>query len=63
MVVRKTWLKELKKLSDPVLKAAANSSLKSSMNITSGGYLDRAKFAPLEVVSRLLCSISIWLEL
>ncbi len=63
MEVRKIWIKELQKLSEPVLKAAASSSLKSSMNIKSGGYLDRSKFAPLEAVSRLLCGISPWLEL
>jgi hypothetical protein len=63
MEVRKIWLEHLQKLSEPVLKAAASNSLKSSMNIKSGGYLDRSKFAPLEAVSRLLCGISPWLEL
>lgn len=63
MSEREVWLKNLQQLSEPVLRAAACNSLRTSMNIKSGGYLDRSEFAALEAVSRLLCGISPWLEL
>jgi hypothetical protein len=58
---RTHWLSHLLRIADPVLKAAADRRLLSTMPVQGGA--DRAKFAPLEAVGRLLAGLAPWIEL
>ena len=59
---RKFWVKTLIKIAEPVLINMAQGTLKAKMPIE---YVnpERAKFAHLEAVGRLICGIGSWLEL
>ena len=59
---RKFWVKTLIKIAEPVLINMAQGTLKANMPIE---YVnpERAKFAHLEAVGRLICGIGSWLEL
>ena len=59
---RQVWVEVLSKIANPVLTNIANETLKKNMPVE---YVkkDRAKFAHLEAVGRLICGISPWLEL
>lgn len=59
---RQLWVNVLSKIANPVLTNMASGTLKKNMPVE---YVkkDRAKFAHLEAVGRLICGISPWLEL
>lgn len=59
---REVWVEILDKISRPVLTNAASETLKKEMPVE---YVkqERAKFAHLEAVGRLVCGIAPWLEL
>lgn len=59
---RQLWVNVLSKIANPVLTNMASGTLKKNMSVE---YVkkDRAKFAHLEAVGRLICGISPWLEL
>lgn len=59
---REMWVHILDKIARPVLENIANETLKKNMPVE---YVkkERAKFAHLEAVGRLICGIGPWLEL
>lgn len=59
---RDFWINTLLKIASPVLNNIANGTLKKNMPVE---YVkkERAKFAHLEAVGRLVCGIAPWLEL
>lgn len=59
---RKFWVKTLVKIAEPVLVNMAQGTLKENMPVEYVD-IDRAKFAHLEAVGRLICGIGPWLEL
>lgn len=59
---RKSWLDVLEKISKPILINISEATLIENMPIECINE-DRAKFAPLEAVGRLICGIAPWLEL
>lgn len=64
--LRSAWLTVLERLARPVLGAMAEGRLRATMPVeTCSGATreDRARFAHLEALGRLLCGIAPWLEL
>ena len=59
---REIWVNIIERIASPVLTNMANETLKKNMPIE---YVkeERAKFAHLEAVGRLVCGIAPWLEL
>lgn len=59
---RDLWINTIQKIAFPVLSNMANETLKKNMPVE---YVkkERAKFAHLEAVGRLICGIAPWLEL
>ena len=62
---RELWVKELTKLSRPLLTALSKDQLKQKMPVeqSSFEYGDRSEFAHLEAFGRLMAGIAPWLEL
>lgn len=58
---RAYWLATLKRIAEPVLTACAGKQLKAAMPVESNG-TNRANYAHLEAVGRLLAGIAPWLE-
>jgi hypothetical protein len=58
---RPHWIILLQRLADPVLDALARRQLRMTMPVQ--GHADRATYAPLEAVGRLLAGMAPWLEL
>ncbi|HEV7299100.1 MAG TPA: DUF2264 domain-containing protein [Tepidisphaeraceae bacterium] len=58
---RTHWLTLLQRVSDPVLKATADRRLRAAMPVQ--GSAERATFAPLEAIGRLLAGLAPWVEL
>lgn len=58
---RSHWISLLQRIADPVLQATAQRRLRADMPVQ--GQPDRARFAPLEAVGRLLVGLAPWLEL
>lgn len=59
---RDLWVNVLSKIASPVLENMARETLKKNMPVNSVNK-QRAKFAHLEAVGRLICGIAPWLEL
>lgn len=59
---RSQYLDHLEKLALPVLTAAANDQLKTAMTVDEMPGANRADYAVLEAVARLLCGIAPWLD-
>ncbi|MCW5981830.1 MAG: DUF2264 domain-containing protein [Bryobacteraceae bacterium] len=61
---RQYWLRQLMRLSDPVLRHLAGGTLKKSMPVetVTGDPADRRKYSHLEAIGRLLAGIAPWLE-
>ena len=63
MKTREDWCEVLWKISEPVFRAAAAGTLKSSMPVVSYKADNRAQFSHLEAFGRALSGIAPWLEL
>ena len=62
---RQSWLNVMERIARPVLEAGAAGELRARLPVKAvpPGEDDRAQFACLEAVGRLLCGIAPWLEL
>ncbi len=62
---RQSWLNVMERIARPVLEAGAAGELRARLPVKAvpPGVDDRAQFACLEAVGRLLCGIAPWLEL
>ncbi|MEK9826164.1 MAG: DUF2264 domain-containing protein, partial [Methylotenera sp.] len=63
MKTREDWCEVLWKISEPVFRAAAAGTLKSSMPVVSYKADNRAQFSHLEAFGRALSGIAPWLQL
>jgi hypothetical protein len=61
--MRSSWVKHLERLALPVLEAGAAGRLKATLPVEQKPGQDRAPFAVLEAVGRLLAGLAPWLEL
>ena len=58
---REYWLRQLRRLADPVLDALCRRELRQSMPLESS--VDRSDCSHMEAFGRLLCGLAPWLEL
>jgi hypothetical protein len=59
---RKTWIKYLTRIADPVLNHAAARNLKATMPVETGPNTERRDVSYIEAVGRLLAGMAPWLE-
>ena len=60
---RDRWIAMLRRIADPVLRHAAQGTLKASMPVEQAQSADRRSVTHLEAVGRLLAGIAPWIEL